>query len=112
MAGPGVLILDDGELEDIQAILEEIGAAFARVRGGAIVNGTQAPSDLLITTPRRASSVEPTSHDEKGPIRVVVSGQDSHTLRQQLRSVGFDYLVRRPVHPEALRLLLLRSSPL
>ncbi len=108
MAGPGVLILDDGELEDVQGILEEFGAPFARVRGGAIVDGTEPPSDLLITTPRRVSAVEPTSHDEKGPIRLVITGEDSHTLRTQLRQVGFDYLVRRPVHPEALRLLIMR----
>ena len=30
-------------------------------------------------------------------------------LRDQLRGVGFDYLVRRPIHPGALRLLLLRA---
>jgi len=108
MAGPVVLILDDGELEDVQGILEEFGAPFARVRGGAIVDGTEPPSDLLITTPRRVSSVEPTSHDEKGPIRLVITGEDSNALRSQLRQVGFDYLVRRPVHPEALRLLILR----
>jgi hypothetical protein len=108
MAGPAVLILDDGELEDVQGILEELGAPFGRVRGGAIVNGTEPPSDLLITTPRRVASVEPTSHDDKGPIRLVITAEDSNALRSQLRLVGFDYLVRRPVHPEALRLLILR----
>ena len=40
-------------------------------------------------------------------MRVVVVDQDSPSLREQLRKTGFDYLVRRPVHPEALRLLLL-----
>jgi hypothetical protein len=39
----------------------------------------------------------------------VVVNEDSTGLRERLRRSGFDYLVRRPVHPEALRLLLLRS---
>jgi len=108
MASPGVLVLDDGELQDVQGILEEISVPFARVRGGAIVSGTKPPADLLITTPRRMDAVEPTSHDEKGPIRIVVAGEDSNALRAQLRRIGFDYLIRRPVHPDALRLLLLR----
>jgi hypothetical protein len=42
-------------------------------------------------------------------VRIVVVEQDSPTLRARLRSIGFDYLVRRPVHSEALRLLLLRG---
>ncbi len=37
----------------------------------------------------------------------MVVSEDSTTLRARLREVGFDYLVRRPVHPEALRLLVL-----
>ena len=35
--------------------------------------------------------------------------EDSPTLREQLRKKGFDFLVRRPVHPTALRLLVLRA---
>ena len=42
-----------------------------------------------------------------GLTRIVVVSEDSTTLRAKLREIGFDYLVRRPVHPEALRLLLL-----
>lgn len=41
-------------------------------------------------------------------MRLVVVEEDSNSLREQLRRCGFDYLIRRPVHPEALRLLLLR----
>jgi hypothetical protein len=107
--GPSVLLLDDGELNDIQGLLEEVGVPFARVRGGAIVNGTPAPSDLLISTPRRIDAVRQMSGEGAGrPVRLVVVEEDSNALRDQLRRSGFDYLVRRPVHPEALRLLLLR----
>ncbi len=107
-----VLLLDDGELDDVQECLEEMGIAFGRVRGGAIVRRTPAPARLLVSTPRRIDAVAlppPGSEEAKRLVRIVVVNEDSTTLREQLRRIGFDYLVRRPVHPEALRLLLLRS---
>jgi hypothetical protein len=109
--GTSVLLLDDGELDDIQEALDEIGAAYARVRGGAIVDGTRPPTDLLIATPRRIEAVAKVEGSEDGPnpLRLVVVSEDSTGLREQLRRSGFDYLIRRPVHPEALRLLLLRG---
>jgi len=105
-----VLLLDDGELEDIQRILEELKVPLARIRGGAIVSGTPPPRDLLIATPRRIDAVVPSPGGSgSGPVRIVVVSEDSTALRDRLRRSGFDYLVRRPVHPEALRLILLRS---
>ena len=43
--GQPVLVLDDGELDDVQSILEELGVPFGRVRGGAIVKGTPPPDE-------------------------------------------------------------------
>ncbi|MBW2691288.1 MAG: PilZ domain-containing protein [Deltaproteobacteria bacterium] len=109
---PSVLILDDGELDDVQRILEELEVEFGRVQGGAIAPNTPHPKSLLMATPRRISAVaaiDEASADEDPPVRVVVVDQDSKTLRDQLRQVGFDFLVRRPVHPEALRLLVMHS---
>src|SRR5262249_40035688 len=107
-----VLLLDDGELDDVQECLEQIGVPFGRVRGGAIVPETPPPSRLLVTTPRRIDAVSlPPAESEPGRqlVRIVVVQEDSTTLREQMRRIGFDFLVRRPVHPEALRLLILRS---
>jgi hypothetical protein len=105
-----VLLLDDGELDDIQQFLVDAKVPYGRVRGGAIAPNTPPPTRLLITTPRRLSAVRiPARGTPAGDalIRIVVVQEDSTTLRAQLREVGFDYLVRRPVHPEALRLLVL-----
>ena len=33
MAQSPILLLDDGELDDIQGVLEQLGTPFARVRG-------------------------------------------------------------------------------
>jgi hypothetical protein len=106
---PSVLLLDDGELDDVQKMLDGLEISFGRVRGGAIARGTPPPKDLLIATPRRINVVK--SEFDAGaadpPQRVVIVNEDSNTLRDHLRKVGFDFLVRRPVHPEALRLLIL-----
>jgi hypothetical protein len=107
MTAPAVLLLDDGELDDVQEILEEMGAQFARVRGSAIAPGTPAPQLLLISTANRAHVVSTEASGEGGPKRVVVMDVDSPSQRDKLRTSGFDFLVRRPVHPEALRLLLM-----
>ena len=107
---PAVLLLDDGELDDVQEILQNAGVAYGRVRGGAIAANTPRPSKLLVSTPRRIEAVKlpkPGSPEAEGLSRIVVVSEDSNTLRARLREVGFDYLVRRPVHHEALRLLLL-----
>ena len=107
-----VLMIDDGELDDVQAILEALDVAFARVRGGAIAEDTPAPSKLLVATPRRIDAVrlpDRGTPDDESLVRIVVVSEDSTTLRARLRKIGFDYLVRRPVHPEALRLLIMRA---
>ena len=108
MGAPAVLVLDDGELDDVQQMLQEMAIPFARIRGGAIVRGTEPPRDLLIATPRRIDAVrDAVGEAVDGPVRMMIVNEDSNALRSQLRSSGFDYLVRRPVHAEALRLMLL-----
>jgi len=105
-----VLLLDDGELDDVQEILDDLNIAYGRVRGGAIARNTPPPTRLLISTPRRIDAVHMPARGDSandGLTRIVVVQEDSTTLRAKLREIGFDYLVRRPVHPEALRLLLL-----
>jgi len=105
-----VLLLDDGELDDVQEILDDLRIAYGRVRGGAIARNTPPPTRLLISTPRRIDAVRTPPRGDAGGdglTRIVVVNEDSTTLRAKLREIGFDYLVRRPVHPEALRLLLL-----
>ncbi len=106
---PTVLLLDDGELDDVKAMLEELGADYAHLRGGAIPSRVEPPSSLFICTSRRAMVAKEWSFSGTGPIKLVLVSEDSNTLRNMLRRIGFEYLVRRPVHPVALRLLLTRA---
>jgi hypothetical protein len=107
---PSVLLLDDGELGDVREILDELGVAYAHLRGGAVPPRLAAPSALLVATARRAAAAEGwAARDAGGPVKIGVVGEDSNALRESLRRRGFDYLVRPPVHRESLRLLLLRT---
>ncbi len=103
---PSVLMLDDGELGDVRRLLEDLGVDFVHLRGAAISDGLEAPRDLLLTTSRRAQTIP---RSAAGPVRVVVASEDAETLRERLRKDGVDFMVRRPVHSEALRLLVLRA---
>ncbi len=113
---PSVLLLDDGELADVRRLLEDLEIDFIHRRGTGIGEGLELPADLLITTARLAQSLprsarRRTAPGEAGvaPVRVVVTSEEATTLRQKLRRDGVDFLVRRPVYSEALRLIELRS---
>src|SRR5262245_22743331 len=106
---PPVLIVDDGELDDVRDILADLGAEFALLRGGAIPDRLAPPSRLFVATPRRALLAQhwKASRDAELPLCVGIVAEDSNTLRSMLRRLGFQLLIRRPVNPYAPRSLLL-----
>ena len=82
------------------------------MRGSAVPRPLAPPSDLFITNARHArlAGAWPVAgKPDRRPIRVAIVEEDSNALREQLRELGFSYLIRRPIHPHALRLLLLRA---
>ncbi len=103
-----VMLVDDGELDDVARILKSLAIEFDRFKGGSVPSDVTPPTDLLVATPRRIADVkiDLNDTDQDPPTRIVVVNEDSNALRAQLREIGFDYLVRRPVHAEALRLLV------
>jgi hypothetical protein len=107
-----VVLVDDGELEDVRDLLLELGVEFAHLRGGVVPRTLAPPRDLFVTTPRHAPLARPWPSSRDGshrPVRIAVASEDSNAARALLRRLGFAYLVRRPVHPIVLRLLLLRA---
>ncbi len=104
---PEVLLLDDGELDDIEDMLTELGVAHTRVRWRAMVPGQPWPTRLLITTPGGAARLGPRHEEASGPVAAIaLLEEDAPAPTAGLREAGFDYLVRRPVHPVALRMLV------
>ena len=107
-----VLVIDDGELESLRALLEELGAEATHL-GSADAAGMSPPSRLLVVTARAAHALRLERPLAPSPDRATwiafVSG-DSKTQRNLLQKAGFDFLVREPVHPAALRVLLAARS--
>lgn len=107
---PSVLLVDDGELDDVRELLDEIGVDYLHLRGGAIPADPPPPRALFVATTRRAMLAQPWSFPRgEGPTRIAVVTEDSNTARSMLRRIGFDFLIRRPCHPYALRLLVTRA---
>jgi len=129
-SSPAVLLLDDGELGEARTLLEELGADFVHLRGQSGPSPLPLPRVLLIASARRALALaqervarpprsgsplhpwdaarQDRSQGQR-PIAMVISREDSPTLRGMLREGQFDVLVRQPVHPTVLRLLVLRA---
>ncbi len=103
---PASLVLHDGELADVCALLDRLALFFRERRGGANPEDLRDRWDVVIATPRRMLEFR---GDAPGsdPTRIAVLERDSQTLRAMLRRAGIDLVVRRPVHPAALRLLVL-----
>jgi len=106
---PEVLVVDDGRLDDLVALLDELGADPVRLPPGAL-NDPQAhawPRRLFVTTARLACELRlPELREEDQVVAIAVAEDESQTLASLMRRLGFQYLVHRPVHPEAMRLLL------
>jgi hypothetical protein len=109
---PGILLLDDGELNDVAELLDELELFYERHRGGDVPDTLPPPTELLITTPRRASVVRrgsPTSARNGRPVRIVAVSEDSTAMRRMMRRLGFSLLVRVPTHQSIWRLLIRRA---
>jgi hypothetical protein len=108
VANPAILFLHDGELCELREPLRTLGCRIAERHGGPLDEDCGQPWDLVLASAKRMLALErPLS--EISTVRIAVLDGDSKTLRSMLRQAGTDLLVRRPVHPVALRLLILHS---
>lgn len=109
---PPILLIHDGELRDVEALLHELGADHLRLGVHEAQERAESPERLLIASARYASSAkergEPSDRSRE-PVRIVVGDASLPTQRIPLRKAGFDFLVCRPVHASALRMLLLHA---
>ena len=106
---PWILLLDDGELDDVRDALEEMGVDFEQWTKNDLVASPPYPQHLLVTTAAHAISarlVRSTTRTEDRAIWIAVATGNSRTQRNVILGAGFDYLVRRPTHPETFRSLL------
>jgi hypothetical protein len=101
---PAILLLHDGELEEIAAPIEMIGGINRR--GGLTEIDRNATWDLVLGTAKRMLDLHKVL-PATNAIQIAIVDGDSKTMRRMLKRSGIDLQVRRPVHPVALRLLIL-----
>jgi hypothetical protein len=106
-ARPAVLLVHDGELSDLAPVVGGLGVELHE-RVGTPTESERAWSwDLVVGTPRRLIELD------EGPgyasQRIAVLSADSRTARSLVARAGIRLTVRLPVHPAALRLLVLHS---
>jgi hypothetical protein len=103
-----ILVLHDGELEDVTGLLAELSQPYSERRSRRVLSDVGRPWDLLIATP--AQVIRSGALLGRAEMRsIVVTSDVSRTLDRSLGRLGIDLLVRRPVHPATLRALLLHA---
>jgi len=105
VAAPRVLVIDDGELDRVQAVLERLSIDWLRCAepdSGVVL---ERPSDLIISSGPRAMRM-PSLAGEGSPIWLCVYDQDFLPLRERLRNLGVHYLVSGDLAPHAFGLFL------
>ena len=107
-AEPVSLLIHDGELTDACALMAGLGLEFTERPGGSTSDDEARHWDLVVATPKRLLEFG-TGSEDTPPTRIAILDKDSRTLRSMLQRAGIDLIVRRPVHPAALRLLILHS---
>ena len=109
---PGILLVDDGELDEVARVLDAQGIAYTRLRGGQIPEEIPPPRDLLIVTPRRVERVRrgsPADAAPGRPLRIIAVAEDSPAMRRRLRRDGLHLLIRLPADEQIWRLLVARA---
>jgi hypothetical protein len=99
-----VLLLHDGDLADVRALLVRLGAEV--VESAAAV--PDEAFEVAVANARHVRSIPRASAGVRG-VRIAVLDRNTRTLRSLLRRTGVDLIVCRPVHPAALRGLLLHA---
>ena len=107
LEAPGALLLvHDGELADVRRLLDEFGLGFREISARSGDPGAYLAAGLVIATPQYLVD-RVGAGDGSDAVRVAIMEGESRTLRSMLSRGGVDWIVRRPVHPAALQLLIL-----
>jgi len=105
-SSPMILLLHDDELSEIGDLLKDIGVAFVERTGKPTDADRRVAWSLIIASQRRINSFDGNAKVQDTR-RIAVIDNDSRTLRAMLKRYGVDFVVARPVHAAAVRLLVL-----
>ena len=105
MTAPSVLVIDDGELDRVQALLERMPIDWLRCAEPDSGVELELPNDLIISSGPRAMRM-PALAGSGQPLWVCIYDQDFLPLRERLRDLGVHYLVSGDLAPHAFELFL------
>lgn len=105
---PQLLLVHDGELSDVRGLIAALGLRCAERLGVLRPDDAETDWDLVLGTPPRLLAAR-LRHGTRNPAMIALLDQDSRTLRNSLARAGIRLAVRRPVHPAALRALILHA---
>jgi hypothetical protein len=100
-----ILLIHDGELADVRELLDQLGVVFRESASGKLPVSDFLAAALVISTPTYLLD-RLSENQHGGAERIVVMEGDSRTLRSILARGGVEWIVSRPVHPTALRQLI------
>jgi hypothetical protein len=102
------MLIHDGELADVRALLVALGTPFVERLGAESEEDRRTRWDLVIASAKRLLDLQlPASLAPSTQIAILA--HDARTLRSSLRRTGTTLMVRRPVHPAALRALVVHA---
>jgi PilZ domain-containing protein len=107
-ATPRSLLIHDGELADVRELLAALAVPFVERIGPECDEDRRCPWDLVIASAKRILELHLPSASAP-PTQIAILSHDARTLRSSLRRTGTTLMVRRPVHPAALRALVLHA---
>ena len=106
---PRALVLHQHELCDVCEALERLGVDYEQRPTAVYPGADSGPCQLVVSTPQRLMELQAASPMAHSATLIAVCEGFSRTLSARLTQAGVDFVLRRPVHPAALRLLLLHA---
>ena len=102
---PVVRIADDGELADVRELFEQLGVEWISAD-----EEPERPTALLVATSSRLlARAQASSNVPQATFRIAVVDKMTKGLQRELDRARPDFLVSRPFHAAALRLLILHA---
>lgn len=104
-----LLAYDGNTLDDIFELLTELGAQPRRVNATGskrLEDWEDVPKILIVDAADALHLKVPATADRQGVLRVAIASSQSEILANLLRRLGYQYLIRRPLHRDAIEILL------
>ncbi len=107
-ADRAILCQRDSELAEFEPLLAELGMTVEIVKGELPSTAAVAGARLVIVAGQRLAEGRPPAI-RSWPRTLAVVDDGSRTLAAHLNRIGVAMILRRPIHPRALRLLLIHE---